>query len=81
MQVETVCGDTMYKISHWVPVVISSENGTGGYNSTFQYALIVLRNNQIILIETSSCNLQIFSELITTQLEIFHVVSPQTVFT
>ena len=30
-----------------------------------------------ILIETSSCNLQFFSELITTQLRDFHMVSPQ----
>ena len=33
-----------------------------------------------ILIETSSCNLQFFSELITTQLRDFHMVSPQVVF-
>ena len=34
-------------------------------------------DDQSILIETSSCNLQFFSELITTQLRDFHMVSPQ----
>ena len=37
-------------------------------------------DDQSILIETSSCNLQFFSELITTQLRDFHMVSPQVVF-
>ena len=32
-------------------------------------------------VETSSCNLQFFSELITTQLRDFHMVSSQVVFT
>ena len=34
-----------------------------------------------MLIETSSSNLQFFSELITTQLRDFHMVSPQVFFT
>ena len=34
-------------------------------------------DDQSILIETSSFNLQFFSELITTQLRDFHMVSPQ----
>ena len=38
-------------------------------------------DHQGILIETSSCNLEFFSELITTQLREFHMVSPQVVFT
>ena len=38
-------------------------------------------DDQSILIETSSCNLQFFSELITTQLRDFHMVWPQVVFT
>ena len=38
-------------------------------------------DDQSILIETSSCNLQFFSELTTTQLRDFHMVSPQVVFT
>ena len=38
-------------------------------------------DDQSILIETSSCNLQFFSELITTQLRDFHMVSPQVVST
>ena len=33
-------------------------------------------DDQSILIEMSSCNLQFFSELITTQLRDFHMVSP-----
>ena len=37
-------------------------------------------DDQSILIEMSSCNLQFFSELITTQLRDFHMVSPQVVF-
>ena len=37
--------------------------------------------DQSMLIELSSCNLQFFSELITTQLRDFHMVSPQVVFT
>ena len=37
-------------------------------------------DDQSILIETSSCNLQFFSELITTQLRDFHMVSPQVAF-
>ena len=37
-------------------------------------------DDQRIPIETSSCNLQFFSELITTQLRDFHMVSPQVVF-
>ena len=38
-------------------------------------------DDQSILIETSSCNLQFFSELITTQLRDFYMVSLQVVFT
>ena len=38
-------------------------------------------DNQSILIETSSCNLQFFSELVTILNWEFHMVSPQTVFT
>ena len=38
-------------------------------------------DDQSILIETSSCNLQFFSELITTQLRDFHIVPQQVVFT
>ena len=37
-------------------------------------------DDQSILIETLSCNLQFFSELITTQLRDFHMVSPQVAF-
>ena len=37
-------------------------------------------DDQSILIETSSFNLRFFSELITTQLREFHMVSPQVVF-
>ena len=47
--------------------------------------IIIIRpitdDNQSILIETSSCNLQFFSELITTQLRVFYLVSLQVVFT
>ena len=37
-------------------------------------------DDQSILIETSSCNLQFISGLITTQLRDFHMVSPQVAF-
>ena len=39
------------------------------------------RADPSILIETSSCKLQFFSEQITTQFRDFHMVSPQVVFT
>ena len=41
----------------------------------------ISQDDQSILIETSSCNLQFFSELITTQLRDFHMVSLPVVFT
>ena len=61
------------------------------YMDAFTYILVLIMNgciyiylspedDQIILIETSSCNLQFFSELITTQLRDFHMVSPQVAF-
>ena len=60
-------------------------------DESFCYAVIFINkdnewyisgdDDQSILIETSSCNLQFFSELITTQLRDFHMVSPQVVFT
>ena len=56
---------------------------TGGYNSTFRSVCSDCpqdNTDQSILIETSSCNLQFFSELITTQLRDFHMVSPQVAF-
>ena len=40
---------------------------------------LVPEDDQNIVIETSSCNLQFFSELIPTQLRDFHMVSPQVV--
>ena len=43
-------------------------------------AIIFTEDDQSILIETSSCNLQFFSEPITTQLRDFHMVSPQVAF-
>ena len=45
------------------------------------FYLSVHEDDQSILIETSSCNLQFFSVLITTQLRDFHMVSLQVVFT
>ena len=46
----------------------------------YLYLSLSPEDDQSILIETSSCNYQFFSELITTHWE-FHMVSPQTIFT
>ena len=82
-KVKTTCGDTMWKSLNWV--VISSEKN---WRLQLNVSISMLwsssdspDDDQIILIETSSCNLQFFSELITTQLRDFHMVSPQVVFT
>ena len=78
---KTTCGDTMWNSLNLV--VISSEKELAVTTRRFvQYALIVSPDdNQSMLTETLSCNLQFFSELITTQLRDFHMVSPQVVFT
>ena len=49
-------------------------------NSFSIISIVSPEDHQSILIETSSCNLQFFSELIS-QLRDFHMVSPQVVFT
>ena len=82
---KTTCGDTMWKSLNWV--VISSEKNWKlqlhvsismlWSSSGDQSILIAEHTNPSILIETSSCNLRFFSELITTQLRDFHTVSPQ----
>ena len=48
---------------------------------SLNWVVISAKDDQSILIVTSSCNIQFFSELITTQLRDFHMVSPQAVFT
>ena len=58
----------------------SSSQSVFGQSKSLKCTYPIPQDDQSILIETSSCNLQFFSELITTQLREFHTVSPQVVF-